>query len=173
MKIHTALIVSGLMISGAFAQNVAQQAETAYAKGVAAEKAGDPVSARTHYASALKANPNHANARYSIGQLKLNAGAIAAKGREAKFGEVMVPAFQLDNATLQEALLALSIIVEKQSKDEVAPNFVIEDPKNQFAERRITLNLKNLPARGVMKYLTDQVSAKVRYDEHAVVLAPR
>lgn len=161
------------MAPGVLAENTSQKAETDYAKGVAAEKAGNPEAARTHYASALQANPNHANARFSIGQLKLNAGAIAAKGREAKFGEVMVPAFQLDNATLQEALQALSIIVEKQSKDEVAPNFVIEDPKNQFAERRITLNLKNLPARGVMKYLTDQVGAKVRYDEHAVVLIPR
>ncbi len=162
-----------MMTSVAFSQSALQQAETAYAKGLAAEKLGDPEAARSHYASALKADPNHASARYSIGQLKLTASAIAAKGREAKFGEVLVPAFQLDNATLQEALQALSIIIEKQSKDTVAPNFVIEDPKNQFAERRITLNLKNLPAKGVLKYVTDQVAAKVRYDEHAVVLIPR
>jgi hypothetical protein len=50
---------------------------------------------------------------------------------------------------------------------------VIEDPKGLFADRKITLNLKNMPARAVMKYITDQTGAKVRYDEHAVVIAPR
>ena len=73
------------------------------------------------YTAALKANPNHANARYSIGQLKLNSAAISAKGREAKFGAVMIPAFKLEDATLQEALAALSTIIEKESKDEVVP----------------------------------------------------
>ncbi len=173
MKIRTLLVLAGILVSDVSAQTPAQQAETAYAQGQAAEKAGDPRAARSFYTAALKVNPAHANARYSLGQLKLNAGSIAAKGREAKFGQVIVPVFQMDGASLQEALQALSTIIEKESKNEVSPNFVIEDPQGQFTTRKITLNLKNLPARGVMKYLTDQVSAKIRYDEHAVVLIPR
>jgi hypothetical protein len=30
-----------------------------------------------------------------------------------------------------------------------------------------------MPARALLKYLTDQTGAKVRYDEHAVVISPR
>jgi tetratricopeptide (TPR) repeat protein len=166
-------VVACTLVSQALAQAPAQSAESLYQKGLAAEKAGDPAAARNFYTEALKADPKNANARFSLGQLKLTSGSIAAKGREAKFGAVMIPVFQLDAATLKDSLDALSLIIEKQSKEEVTPNFVIEDPKNLLGERKISLNLKNMPAQAVMKYLLDQTGAKVRYDEHAVVISPR
>lgn len=167
------LVIAGSLTSLAFAETPAQLAQSLYQKGQAAEKSGDPVAAKDCYAQALKADPNNANARYSIGQLKLNSGAIAAQGREAKFGAVIIPVFQLDGASLQEALDALSLIIEKQSKDTVTPNFVIEDPKGLLASRKISLNLKNMPSKAVMKYVMDSASAKARYDEHAVVVSPK
>lgn len=167
------IVVACTMVSQVLGQSPAQQATSLYQKGLAAEKAGDPVAAKAFYTDALKADPANANARFSLGQLKLTSGSIAAKGREAKFGAVIIPVFQLDNATLKESLEAFSVIIEKQSKDEVTPNFVIEDPQNLLAERRISLNLKSMPAQAVMKYLLDQTGAKARYDEHAVVIAPR
>lgn len=154
-------------------QTPAQQAEISYRQGQAAEKAGDPVAAQKAYTDALKANPNHANARYSLGQLKINAASIAAKGREAKFGAVMVPEFKLDAASLQEALAALQVIVEKESKGEVTPNFVIQDPKNQLTAAKISLNLKNTPAKAALQYLLEQSGANARHDEHAIVITPK
>jgi tetratricopeptide (TPR) repeat protein len=173
MKKSLTLAVALALVSQVLAQSPGQQAEALYQKGLAAEKAGDPAAARSFYTEALKRDPKNPNATYSLGQLKLNSPAIAAKGREAKFGAVMIPVFQLDQATLQEALAGLSVIVEKESKGEVTPNFVIEDPKALLAGQKISLNLKNMPAKAVMKYLTDQTGAKVRYDEHAVVIGPR
>ncbi len=167
------LAVACALVAPAFAQSPAQQAASHYQKGQAAEKAGDPTAAKEHYTQALKLDPNNADARFSIGQLKLNSASIAAKGREEKFGAVMVPSFQLDEATLQEALSALSTIVEKESKETVTPNFVIEDPKNVLAEKKISIQLKNMPAKGVLKYLMDQAGAKPRYDEHAVVIVAK
>lgn len=171
-KIITLVVVCTL-VSQALAQPPAQTAESLYQQGLAAEKAGDPVAANGFYANALKIDPNHANAIFSLGQLKLTSPAIAAKAREAKFGAVPIPVFQLDQATLKEALEAFGVIIEKQSKDAVTPNFIIEDPKNVLADRKITLNLKNMPSQAVMKYLMDQTGAKARYDEHAVVIVPR
>lgn len=165
-------VVTCALISPTFAET-APTAESLYKQGQAAEKAGDPVAADGFYKSALKADPNNANVRYSIGQLKLHSATIAAKGRESKFGAVIIPAFQLDQATLQEALEALSLLIEKESKNQVTPNFVVEDPKKLLATQKISLNLKNTPSRGVLKYLMDQTNAKARYDEHAVVIAPR
>jgi tetratricopeptide (TPR) repeat protein len=173
MKNTLTLAVALALVSQVLAQSPGQQAEALYQKGLAAEKAGDPAAARSFYTEALKRDPKNPNATDSLGQLKLNSPAIAAKGREAKFGAVMIPVFQLDQATLQEALAGLSVIVEKESKGEVTPNFVIEDPKALLAGQKISLNLKNMPAKAVMKYLTDQTGAKVRYDEHAVVIGPR
>lgn len=167
------LIVAAALIAQASAQTPAPTAEALYRQGQAAEKAGDPAAAQKAYSAALKANPNHANARYSLGQLKLTSGAIAAKGREAKFGAVMIPEFKLDAATLQESLDALRIFVEKQSKDQVTPNFVIQDPKNQFAATKISLNLRLMPAKAVLQYLLEQSGAKARFDEHAIVISPK
>ncbi len=167
------LVIAGSLTSLALAETPAQLAQSLYQKGQAAEKSGDPVAAKDCYAQALKADPNNANARYSIGQLKLNSATIAAQGREAKFGAVMIPVFQLDGASLQEALDALSLIIEKQSKDTVTPNFVIEDPKGLLASQKISLNLKNMPSKAVMKYVMDSANAKARYDEHAVVVSPK
>lgn len=172
-KIITFVIACTLVSQALAEQKVPASAESLYQKGLAAEKAGDPVAAKGFYTQALKVDPKNANAIYSLGQLKLTSGNIAAKGREAKFGAVMVPVFQLDQATLKESLDALSVIVEKESKDEVTPNFVIEDPKGLLTDKKIALNLKNMPAQAVLKYLLDQTGAKARYDEHAVVIAPR
>jgi tetratricopeptide (TPR) repeat protein len=173
MKKSLTLAVAIALVSQVLAQPPAQQAEALYQKGLAAEKAGDPAAARDFYKGALKLDLKNANAIYSLGQLKLTAPAIASKGREAKFGAVVIPVFQLDQATLQEALTGLGLIIEKESKGEVTPNFVIEDPKAVLASQKISLNLKNMPAKAVLKYLTDQTGGKVRYDEHAVVISPR
>jgi len=85
----------------------------------------------------------------------------------------MIPAFQLDGATLQEALDALNLILDKESKGQVAANFIVQDPNRKLAAGKLTLNLKNVPASAVMKYLMAQANAKARYDEHAIVIEPK
>ena len=154
-------------------QTPAQKAEALYRHGLAAEKAGNPEAARKAYTAALQANPKHPHARYSLGQLKIHSGSIAAKGREAKFSAVMVPEYKLDAASLSEALDALRQIVDKESKGEVAPNFIVQDPKKALSEAKITLVLNKVPAKGVLDYVLDQAGAKARYDEHAIVITPR
>jgi len=186
MKIIPSLLVAVTLVSPAFAQNPvpapkspattpsatpAQQAEAFYHQGLLAEKLGDPVAAEKAYTAALKADPSHANARYAFNQLKLNSKAIAAKGREGKFAAIIIPAFNLDEATLQEAIDALGVLIEKQSKDAV-PNFVIQDPQKKLSAIKISLKLKSMPAKSVLQYLLDQSGAKARYDEHAIVIMP-
>jgi len=153
--------------------NPAQNANEQYLAGIAAENAGDPTAAGQAYEMALKLNPNHANARFRLGQLKLTGAAIAAKGREAKVGAVMLPSIHLEEATLREALDALAINIEKQSDGEVAPNFIVQDPNEKLAAVRITFQLKNVPTSAALKYLLTQANAVVKYDEHAVVISPK
>jgi len=170
------IAIAAALASQAFAEtpaaSPAQQAEAFYRQGMAAESAGDPAAAKKAYQAALQANPRHANATYALGQLKINYTKVASKGREAKFATVMVPEFKLDQATLKESLDALQLIVEKQSNEEVTPNFMIQDPNNTLAEAKITLVLKNTPAKGVLRYILEQSRAKARYDEYAIVILP-
>jgi tetratricopeptide (TPR) repeat protein len=175
MKMQILMFVVGASVALAEPATLppAQQAGTYYAKGIAAEKAGDVEAARLAYTKALQLNPNFANCRYRLTELQLNRGAVAAKGREAKLDKVMVPVFQLDGATLQEALDALNLIIVKEAKGQVVANFVVQDPNKSLAAAKLTLNLKNLPASAVMKYLLAQANAKARYDEHAIVIEPK
>lgn len=150
-----------------------QEAELCYRKGQAAEKKYDVEGARAAYAKAVQLNPNHANALYALGQLKINGAAIVNKGIQAKFNQVMVPEFKTDDATLQESLDALQKIVEKESKNEIAPNFIIQDTGGKLNASRVTLNLRQAPAGAVMKYVLEQAGAKSKFDGHAYVISPQ
>lgn len=173
MKTLTSFIVFACSAQLAFAETAAEKAEFWYQKGLAAEKAGDASTAIAAYKAALELNSNHANARYRAGEVKLNANSLKATAMEAKIGGVMIPAFQVENITVQEAMDVLTVAIEKQSKEEIAPNFVIEDPNKKLAEVKITLNVKNLPVSAILKYIHAQSNTHARYDEHAVVILAR
>ena len=177
MKPILSLVIAAACLGTAVAQSPktapVSSADALFRQGQVAEKSGDVAAAEKAYTEALKANPNHAAARFSLGQLRINGPAIAARAREAKFAAVNVPEIKLDQATLEEAVAALSLIVERESKKAVTPNFIIQDPKNQLANAKVSLNLKSTPAGAVMKYLTEMTGSKATYDEHAIVIKPK
>lgn len=173
MKAQLIWIVLALGTLSTQAETPAQAAEKLYRSGIAAEEAGDPTAAKTAYTEALRKNPNHANARFRLGELRTLAPQLAAKGREIKVGEVMLPEIAFDDVTLEEAIAALGTMLEKESKGKVTPNFVIQDPKDKLADKRITLRLKNIPARAALQHILAQAGARVTYDEFAIVVTPR
>jgi len=161
------------MISPLMAETAAEKSQAFYQAGLAAEKAGDPAAARKAYQEALTANPKNANAQYQLGQINIHGEAIAAKGRENKIGAVMIPSYQLDGASVQEAFELLGSSISKESKSQIAPNFIIQDPAGKLADKKLSFQLKNIPAKGVIDYILTQANAKARYEEHAVVILPR
>lgn len=151
----------------------AKQSNAAYYEAIAYETAGDAAAAKASYEKALRLNPRHANARYRLGQLKVNYDKVIAKGQERKIGSVMIPEFKVDDADFGEAIRALAIQIEKASKEQVAPNFIIQDPSSELSGRKVTLNMKNIPSGEILNYMLQMTKAKVRYDKHAVVITPR
>lgn len=170
MKTLIVLAVIALAAPAASAQSSAKQAEAYYQKGLAAERAGDPDTAKAAYEAALKLHPGHANARYRAGQVKINASSIKSAATKAKIGAVTIPVYQLEDATVQEAIQALGLAIEKASEEKIAPNFIIEDPNGKLAATRISMQLKNIPVSAVLEYIHSQAKTKARYDEHAVVI---
>lgn len=172
-RILTLLMAGTLAATAQQAPNRAQQAEQSYAKGLAAEKAGDPAGAAAAYAEALQFNPGHAHARYRLGEMKNRGGSIAAKGRETKFGAVIIPQIALEEATVAEALEVLRVGMEKASNGEVAPNFVVKDPDRKFDKSRVSFQLKSVPAKAILDYILSQGGGKATFEEYAVVIEPR
>lgn len=155
------------------AQTAGQQAEAYYKKGLAAEKAGKPDEALEAFKTALKLYPEHAHARYRAGQMKINASSIKADATEAKIGAVIIPVFQIEEATVSEAIQLLSLGMEKATDGKIAPNFIVEDPKGKLDDARISMQLKNIPVKAILEYIHSQANTKARYDEHAVVISSR
>ena len=167
------LLLIGTLISSAQNPTSAQQAELLYNKGIALEKAGDTAAARTAYLQALQLNPRHADAQYRAGELKRDRGDIAAKARQNKFGNVVIPQINLEGATVAEALEALRVTMEKASNGEQVPNFVIKDPDRRMEKATVSFQLKGVPAKGILDYILSQGGAKATFDEYAVVIEPR
>lgn len=154
-------------------QTAAEKSNAFYQQGLAAEKTGNPEVAKAAYEAALKTNPHHANARYRLGQVQTNSTKIAAVGRKNKLDTVIIPEFKIDEATFKEALAALSALMEKESKGEMQPNFIVQDASGALNEAKVSLVLKSTPAGAILNYLMEQAHAKARFDEHAIVLTPR
>jgi tetratricopeptide (TPR) repeat protein len=173
MKILIVLAALAISAPATLAETAAQKAEQFYLKGIAAEKAGDPAAAIAAYQAALKLHPGHANARFRAGQVKIQASTIKSSATEAKIGGVMIPAYQIEEATVAEAISALGLAIEKASENEVAPNFVIQDTQGKLTDARITMQLKNVPAKAILDYIHSQANTRARFDEHAVVIMAR
>jgi tetratricopeptide (TPR) repeat protein len=166
------LFIGGTLIASAQNPTAAQQAQQFYKQGIAQEQAGNVEGARTAYTQALRLNPHFADARFRLGQLKMDRGQLAAKAREKKFGALIIPQMNLDGATVAESLEALRISMEKVSNGEVAPNFVLKDPDRKLEKTSVTFQLKSVPAKAILDYILSQGYAKAVFDEHAVVIEP-
>ncbi|MFK7849499.1 MAG: tetratricopeptide repeat protein [Akkermansiaceae bacterium] len=173
MKILVSILALFATASLALADSNLKQAEQYYQRGLAAEKSGDPNTAIAAYKMALKLHPRHAKARYRAGQVKIHAKDIKADATEAKIGSVIIPVYQLENASFKEAIDLLSLAMDKTTEGKIAPNFVIEDPKNKLKDADISIQLKNVPVKTILNYLHAQTNTKARYDEYAVVIMAR
>ncbi len=166
-------LVIALLAPSVRAETDAAKAEAYYKQGRAAELAGDPDKASSSYRAALKLNPNHVDARYRLGEVKVNAESIKLSAVKAKIEEVNIPTYQIEEATIHEALALLAVAMEKHSEGKVTPNFVVDDPNKKLENVKLTLNLKNIPAKAILTYMTTQTNTKIRYDEYAVVIQSR
>jgi len=172
MRTFLILFIGGTLAASAQNPTAAQQAQQFYQQGIAQEQAGDVAGARTAYTQALRLNPQLADARFRLGQLKMDRGQLAAKAREKKFGSLIIPQMNIEGATVYESLEALRVSMEKVSNGEVAPNFVLKDPDRKLEKTSVTFQLKSVPAKAILDYILSQGHARATFDEHAVVIEP-
>lgn len=156
----------------------ADEADQLYRMGMAAIQQGKPEAAEAAFRKALQIRPDHAQARYQLGQLPSRADAMKAKRREADLAAIRLPTVDFQDVSLNEALQALGQMIETESAKKngedkaIVPNFMVQDPGGALGDQEVTLRLKNIPAKAALDYLLQQVSATVRYDEHATVVRP-
>lgn len=149
-----------------------QKVATLYQQGVIALKDGDTNLAAACFREVLVIQPNHGNARYQLLSLQQRKPNLAAKVRQRKLAQIKIPKVDFDESEFGEVIEALDILIAKQTKGEFSPNFVIQDPHELLANKRITMKLGSVPANVLLDYVLKMAHAKARYDEHAIVIAP-
>jgi tetratricopeptide (TPR) repeat protein len=150
----------------------ADKAAEMYQAGITAVKEGDVQAAETAFRQALKLRPGYADARYQLIELKNQRSAIVARGRAKKLSQYTIDQVDFDKAELSEALAALAVLVEEKSEKKFSPNFIIQDPASQLGERTVSLQVKGVPATGVLDMLVKQAGGTVKFEEHAIVIKP-
>ena len=144
-----------------------------YKQGIAAMEDGDVESARTAFTAVLQKQPGNANARYQLNELNRNQDSIAARARQKELAKYTLDQIDFHNVEASEAILALGLMVEKKSENKFSPNFTIQDPSKILEERKVTLQVKGVPASAVLKMIADQSNAIVRFEKHAIVISAR
>ncbi len=174
METFFTLLITLLGISGVMAdRDDLQLAEAYYKQGLSAEKAGDVDKAQRSFQAAVQLNPEHANARYKVGEMKIMAPKVKSRSREKQIGAVRLPEFRVEGASLRECVDLIARKIDKQTDGELAPNFIIEDPSSKLDGVAIDLSLKDIPVEAVLKYLNEQANTKVRFDPYAVVITAK
>jgi hypothetical protein len=149
-----------------------QKVAALYQQGVIALKDGDTQLASACFREVLVIQPSHGNARYQLLSLKDRKPKMAAKMRQRKLAQIKIPKVNFDESEFGEVIEALDILITKETKGGFAPNFVIQDPHGLLENKKITMKLGSVPANILLDYVLKMANAKVRYDEHAIVIAP-
>jgi hypothetical protein len=63
-------------------------------------------------------------------------------------------------------------MIEEKSDGKFAPNFMVQDPSNKFAETTVTLMVKNVPANAVLDMMLKQAGGIAKYEQHAIIIKP-
>lgn len=150
----------------------ADKAAEMYQAGMTAVQNGDIQTAETSFREALRLRPTYADARYQLSNLKGQREAIVSRGRAKKLSQYTIDQVDFNKAPLSEALAALGVMVETKSEKKFSPNFVIQDPTKKLGETIVTVQVKGVPANGILDMLVSQAGATVKYEEHAIIIRP-
>jgi len=180
MKNMTTRIVVALTLcvcaSSALAEKTdprAQKAGSLYQQGVIAMKAGKYDLARMSFKEVLKLYPTHPQSKRQLHYLDSNRSKLEVNNRKNSLQKIVIKKIDFDAVSAQEAIEILSAHVSKASPEDTKPNFIVQDRHGNFKGKTVTLNLNNVPADTLLRYILDQVGGSARYDKYAIVISPR
>lgn len=159
-------MIAGLLLTASL--SVAADFETTYQQGRTAYYQGNTALAQKLLTQALAMSPNHVPIKAMLADIAVNSQK-AAPSLKTQYASVIIPRFELNEATLGESLQALTMMAKDRSGGKVTPNFIVKSP--DLNKVNLTLSLTNAPMDEVIRYLGDLAKAKVTWDKHAVVFS--
>lgn len=168
-----AFIILTLAVLPSHAATKEEQARAFYQQGVTAMKAGNISLAKENFRQVLRLYPGHPTAIRQLAYIESNHKELVRDKRERQLKAIIIPEINLEKTSLEDAVAVLFAQVKRESKGQVAPNIIIQERNSNLKNKNVTLELTRIPADTILRYIADQVGAKIRYDKHAIVLTPR
>jgi hypothetical protein len=133
-------------------------------------QAQDYATAKSLFESLLTLDPKNFTARNYL-------RAIAQRekggpGLESALRKIVIPTVDFRDVTVREAVAFVSQKVRELSGGKQSVNVVWMVSQEQTANARVTLNLQNVPASEVLRYIGDASNLRFSYDALAVKIQP-
>jgi hypothetical protein len=169
----TSLLAFAVFTPGTIAQQQTQTKTAAfhYNKGRTAFINGRLAEAQQEFSKALGIDPNHAP---SIAMMRRVSNAMPKGNAQLlKYKSLIIPKVSFNDATFQSVLDFLREQAVELSGKQIQPNFVVQaaDPK-KLRNKRITLNLENVPFLEVLRYACGIAQAQFDVQQYAIVVKP-
>ncbi len=171
MKTTITLLVTTLALSltAPAQQKKGLTLNDALKKGRSAFHKGNYTDAKKYFTLIQKHKPNHQSSRNYLAQIKVIEQERGGNpSLEAKMNLIKIPKVDYNEATLREAIDHMIAIA---STTGFRPNIILKIPPAK-AEKRINLQLSNVPFAYALKTLGSLAGVKFTYHEHAIVGTP-
>jgi len=152
-----------------FGQSEATE-KTLFTEAQRAYAGGDLSGARQKFETVLELNPKNTQAANYVRTIKARQAQSGGEPNNA-FDSVIIPKINFRDATFGSTLDYLKQQVEEVTKGQTTVNFVPQLTPEQL-NRKVSLNLQNVPLPVAMKYLCDLAGAQFTIEKYAVVVKP-
>ena len=171
----TALAIAGVaaFAPAAWAQGEKGSPRDCYEKGRVAfyQKRYDV--AKPYFIKVLKAVPNYGPAKAMLATiLEAEKKAGAENTMLGWCKRLKLPKIEVEEATLEEVITFVRVKSRELTKGAWEPNFIVRLAKGEEMPR-VTISLRNVPVTYVVQKMAELSGLGVRYDEHAITVAPK
>ncbi|RYD40297.1 MAG: hypothetical protein EOP83_35485 [Verrucomicrobiaceae bacterium] len=103
------------------------------------------------------------------------AKAVSLKAQLSKtpLSGVIIPQVTFDQASVEDAIGALTTMVETESKGAIKLQWIDKAFDRKTWPTKVTISAKGFPAGKLMSEILEQVGLEAKLEEHAIVLSPK
>ena len=146
--------------------NLAAQQEEIQSEAVRAFQEGDYATAKSLFESLLAVDPKNPAARTYLRAIAVREG--SGPSLLSALRNITIPTIDFRDVTVREAVAFVTQKVHELSGGRRSLNVVWIVPPETTEDKRVTLNLQNVPAAEVLRYIADAAGLRFNYDAYAV-----
>jgi hypothetical protein len=160
----------GLMLIPSLLHADREKSATAFIQGKKAYQSGEYREARAYLLKAIKEDPTNKRAQEYLRHVQSAAKhGVRPVNLEARLASVIVRKVKFDHLSVDKALAFLKAKVTESTSGQLKPNFIVKGKSTN----KITLDLGDLPASEVLRYIAELSGYQLSYDPHAAVLSSK